>query len=222
MSIMILRGPEAAMPLVRGPQPLPRAVIRQLVQCAADAGRTVALRACSSEQELLDALRVAGQARMEIALIDPGSCVDSVRLHRVLASLRYPYVETHDDSALPAGGSWRMHRHGAWLLRAELSAGAGNRVGTSRLHGDSGRCPRRYLSRVSCITSPTTKAIAMVGRCCGGNSPTAWRYLPRVSWMPPDWCAHCAVARPRRMGWRLGRSGCARLRGCSGLHGIPM
>ncbi|MEA9566760.1 3-dehydroquinate dehydratase [Xanthomonas sp. WHRI 8932A] len=109
MSIMIVRGPEAVSPRVRGPQPLPRAVIRQLVQCAGDAGKTVALRACGSEQELLDALRVAGQARMEIALIDPGSCVDSVRLHRVLAALRYPYVETHDDSTdrpercLPAG-----------------------------------------------------------------------------------------------------------------------
>ncbi|RBG73193.1 3-dehydroquinate dehydratase, partial [Xanthomonas oryzae pv. oryzae] len=95
---MIMRGPEAAMPLVRGPQPLPRAVIRQLVACAGDAGKTVALRACGSEQELLDALRVAGQARMEIALIDPGSCVDSARLHRVLRDLPYPYVETHDDS----------------------------------------------------------------------------------------------------------------------------
>lgn len=45
MSIVIMRGPEAAMPLVRGPQPLPRAVIRQLVACAGDAGKTVALRA---------------------------------------------------------------------------------------------------------------------------------------------------------------------------------
>ncbi|MEA9825911.1 3-dehydroquinate dehydratase [Xanthomonas campestris pv. raphani] len=79
MSIMILRGPEAASSLVRGPQALPRAVITQLVRCAGDAGKTVALRACGSEQELLDALRVAGQARMEIVLIDPGSCVDSVR-----------------------------------------------------------------------------------------------------------------------------------------------
>ncbi|KAB7768468.1 3-dehydroquinate dehydratase [Xanthomonas maliensis] len=96
---MILRGPEVDAALVRGPQPLPRDVIKQLVACAGDAGKTVALRACGSEQELLDALRVAAQARMEVALIDPGSCVDSARLHRVLATLDTPYVETHDDSA---------------------------------------------------------------------------------------------------------------------------
>lgn len=41
MSIMILRGPEAASSLVRGPQALPRAVITQLVRCARDAGKTV-------------------------------------------------------------------------------------------------------------------------------------------------------------------------------------
>ncbi|MCL1551567.1 type II 3-dehydroquinate dehydratase [Xanthomonas nasturtii] len=144
MSIMILRGPEAAMPLVRGPQPLPRAVIRQLVQCAADAGRTVALRACSSEQELLDALRVAGQARMEIALIDPGSCVDSVRLHRVLASLRYPYVETHDDSAdrpercLPAGlgeciATVRGYCAQSYLLGLEIAL---EHLGCTEIQGD--------------------------------------------------------------------------------------
>lgn len=99
MTIMIVRGPEAASRLVRSPSPLPRELLRQLVARAADAGKTVALRACGSEQELLDALRVAAQARIELALVDPGACAGSARLHRVLAVLDYPYVEVHDDDS---------------------------------------------------------------------------------------------------------------------------
>lgn len=97
MSIMIVRGPEDASLLMRGPTPLPRELLRQLVARAADVGKTVALRACGSEQELLDALRVAQQARIELAVIDPGACAASPRLHRVLSGLDYPYVEAHDD-----------------------------------------------------------------------------------------------------------------------------
>ncbi|MCC5099053.1 3-dehydroquinate dehydratase [Xanthomonas campestris] len=144
MSIMILRGPEAASSLVRGPQALPRAVITQLVRCAGDAGKTVALRACGSEQELLDALRVAGQARMEIALIDPGSCVDSVRLHCMLAGLAYPYVEAHDDSAdrpepcLPAGLGQRVaivrgYCAQSYLLGLEIAL---EHLGCTEIQGD--------------------------------------------------------------------------------------
>ena len=103
MTIMIVRGPEADSRFVRSPSPLPRELLGQLVARAADAGKTVALRACGSEQELLDALRVAAQARVELALVDPGACAASARLHRVLAGLDYPYVEVHDDySDLPA------------------------------------------------------------------------------------------------------------------------
>ncbi|WP_162301141.1 3-dehydroquinate dehydratase [Xanthomonas prunicola] len=144
MSIVIMRGPEAALPLVRGPQPLPRAVIRQLVACAGDAGKTVAVRACGSEQELLDALRVAGQARMEIALIDPGSCVDSARLHRVLRDLPYPYVETHDDSVdrpercLPHGlgqciATVRGYCAQSYLLGLEIAL---EHLGCTEIQGD--------------------------------------------------------------------------------------
>lgn len=97
MSIMIVRGPELQDRLIRGPQPLPREVLRQLVERASEAGKTIALRACGSEQELLDALRVAQQTRAEIAVIDPGACGGSERLHRLLGSLRYPYVEAHAD-----------------------------------------------------------------------------------------------------------------------------
>ncbi|MDG2525389.1 3-dehydroquinate dehydratase [Stenotrophomonas sp. HITSZ_GD] len=99
MSIMIVRGPEEASRLMRGPAPLPRELLHQLVARAADVGKTVALRACGSEQELLDALRVAQQARIEVAVIDPGACAGNPRLHRVLAALDYPYVEAHDDGS---------------------------------------------------------------------------------------------------------------------------
>ena len=99
MTIMIVRGPEADSRFVRSPSPLPRELLGQLVARAADAGKTVALRACGSEQELLDALRVAAQARIELAIVDPGACAGSARLHRVLAGLAYPYVEVHDDDS---------------------------------------------------------------------------------------------------------------------------
>lgn len=98
MSIMILRGPESTARLMRAPPPLPREILRQLVARAADVGKTVALRTCGSEQELLDALRVAQQARIELAVIDPRACTGSPRLHRLLAGLDYPYVEAHDDA----------------------------------------------------------------------------------------------------------------------------
>ncbi|RBI00824.1 3-dehydroquinate dehydratase, partial [Xanthomonas oryzae pv. oryzae] len=112
--------------------------------CAGDAGKTVALRACGSEQELLDALRVAGQARMEIALIDPGSCVDSARLHRVLRDLPYPYVETHDDSVdrpercLPNGlghciATVRGYCAQSYLLGLEIAL---EHLGCTEIQGD--------------------------------------------------------------------------------------
>lgn len=101
MSIMILRGPARASRPVRGPRPLPRELLRQLVARAADVGKTVALRACGSEQELLDALRVAQRARIELAVIDPGACAGSPRLHRALAGLDYPYIEAHDEGGEP-------------------------------------------------------------------------------------------------------------------------
>lgn len=93
---------------------------------------------------MLDALRVAGQARMEIALIDPGSCVDSVRLHRVLAGLAYPYVEAHDDSTdrpercLPAGLGQRVaivrgYCAQSYLLGLEIAL---EHLGCTEIQGD--------------------------------------------------------------------------------------
>lgn len=55
----------------------------------------LSLRACGSEQELLDALRVAQQAGIEAAILDPGACTASVRLQRQMQVLDVPYVEVH-------------------------------------------------------------------------------------------------------------------------------
>ncbi|MCS4279861.1 3-dehydroquinate dehydratase [Stenotrophomonas rhizophila] len=99
MSIFIIRGPEVAGQLIRTAQPLPPLVLKSLVHRAIDAGTTVAIRACGSEQELLDALRVADHSRGEVILLDPGACVDSARLQRLLPHLHNAYVEVHDDDA---------------------------------------------------------------------------------------------------------------------------
>lgn len=130
MSIMILRGPASSECLIRGPQPLPREVLRQLVERAADAGKTLALRACGSEQELIDALRLAQQARVELVVIDPGACVQSTRLHRVLSLLACPYVEAHAD---------RADR-----LRGTMPDGLGHRV--AAVHG---YCAQSYTLALS-------------------------------------------------------------------------
>jgi len=99
MSIFIIRGPEATGRLIRTPVPLPSPVLKSLVHRAIDAGSSVAIRACGSEQELLDALRVADHCHGEVILLDPGACVGSARLQRLLPLLRNAYVEVHDDDA---------------------------------------------------------------------------------------------------------------------------
>ncbi len=50
-----------------------------------------AIRACGSEQELLDALRVADHSRGEVTLLDPGACANSLRLQRLLPYLHNAY-----------------------------------------------------------------------------------------------------------------------------------
>jgi len=80
MSIFIIRGPEASGALIRTAVPLPAPVLKSLVHRAIDAGTSVAIRACGSEQELLDALRVADHSRGEVTLLDPGACANSLRL----------------------------------------------------------------------------------------------------------------------------------------------
>ncbi|MEN5425858.1 3-dehydroquinate dehydratase [Stenotrophomonas pennii] len=100
MSIFIIRGPEASGTVIRTAEPLPALVLKTLVHRAVDAGTSVAIRACGSEQELLDALRVADHARGEVTLLDPGACAHSMRLQRLLPHLHNAYVEVHDDGAV--------------------------------------------------------------------------------------------------------------------------
>ncbi|WP_422508854.1 3-dehydroquinate dehydratase [Stenotrophomonas sp. GZD-301] len=126
MSIFIIRGPEASGALIRTAVPLPALVLKSLVHRAIDAGTTVAIRACGSEQELLDALRVADHSRGEVTLLDPGACVGSVRLQRLLPHLRNPYVEVHDDDARTP--------------EACLPADAGQRIGVAH-----GYCAQSYV-----------------------------------------------------------------------------
>lgn len=126
MSIFIIRGPEAAGPLIRTAQPLPALVLKSLVHRAIDAGTSVAIRACGSEQELLDALRVADHSRGEVTLLDPGACVGSARLQRLLPHLHNAYVEVHnDDTRAP---------------QACLPADVGQRIGVAH-----GYCAQSYM-----------------------------------------------------------------------------
>ncbi|NIJ70103.1 type II 3-dehydroquinate dehydratase [Xanthomonas sp. 60] len=113
MSIFIIRGPGATGALIRTASPLPGPVLKSLVHRAIDAGTSVAIRACGSEQELLDALRVADHARGEVTLLDPGACAHSARLHDLLPHLHNAYVEVHAEGVvqepwLPAGVGQRL------------------------------------------------------------------------------------------------------------------
>ncbi len=113
MSIFIIRGPEAAGQLIRTAAALPSPVLRGLVDRAIDAGTSIAIRACGSEQELLDALRIADHCRGEVTLLDPGACAASPRLIALLPQLHNAYVEVHDSGlrgevCIPAGLGQRL------------------------------------------------------------------------------------------------------------------
>lgn len=98
MSIVIIRGPEFEGLFSRTPPALPREVLASLVERVVCAGKTIAVRACGSEHELLHSLRMAQQSHAEIALLDPGACANSPRLRQVLDGVSMPYIEVHDDS----------------------------------------------------------------------------------------------------------------------------
>lgn len=125
MSIFIIRGPQASGGRVRTAPALPGEVLRSLVHRAVDAGTSVAIRACGSEQELLDALRVADHSRGEVTLLDPGACGGSARLQRLLPHLHNAYVEIHRG---------RTDAH-APVAEACLPAGLGQRLGIAAGYG---------------------------------------------------------------------------------------
>jgi 3-dehydroquinate dehydratase-1 len=97
MSILIVRGPAEQGVRIRGAAPLPRELLSQLVDSAGRAGCVLSVRACGSEQELLDAVRVAHQGGAEALILDADACAGSARLKRALTSLRLPcvQVDTH-------------------------------------------------------------------------------------------------------------------------------
>ncbi len=98
MSIAVIRGPESDGPHFRTPHALPHEVLGTLVDRALCAGKTIAVRGCASEQELLHSLRMAQQSHAEIALLDPGACANSPRLRKALDEISMPYIEVHNDS----------------------------------------------------------------------------------------------------------------------------
>lgn len=109
MSIAIIRGPQSIPSDDAGREVtsvraaanegiIPRKVISQLVEYASKAGKTVALRNCHSEAELLGCLHGAGEARYEFVIFDPGICAcNDDRLRTALSQMKVPYIEVHDD-----------------------------------------------------------------------------------------------------------------------------
>lgn len=61
------------------------------------AGKTIALRSCASERELLQTLTLCRRTQVELVLLDPGACSASPRLQALLAQQPLPYIEVHDD-----------------------------------------------------------------------------------------------------------------------------
>lgn len=76
--------------------PLPRAVLAQLVQHAACAGKTVSLCGCADTRELLDTLRREDPRGIEFLLFDPGlEGVAPPALDAWLRGSGIPHIEVH-------------------------------------------------------------------------------------------------------------------------------
>lgn len=98
MSIAIIRGPEPAQPESADSNAIPKEVISLLVNRASMAGKTIALRICRSDADLLHCLSRANAAGFEFVMIDPGACAsNSEQLQERLTGLGMPYIEVHDD-----------------------------------------------------------------------------------------------------------------------------
>lgn len=116
VSIVILRGPEAH----HGAARVPDAVRARLAESAAEAGKTIALRSCRSESELVEGLCGLRASGVELLLFDPGACAPaSERLRHALDALDTPYIEVHDDdmdapepSLAPRDGACLAQVHG--------------------------------------------------------------------------------------------------------------
>ncbi|MDI9238402.1 type II 3-dehydroquinate dehydratase [Lysobacter sp. LF1] len=93
MSIAIITAPNG---LVDQPAGLPREVVSQLVERAAQAGRTVAVRACSSATEVVDCLRQLNGNGTEFVLFDPGAhSLSRSAIGACVSRLGKPSIEVH-------------------------------------------------------------------------------------------------------------------------------
>lgn len=97
MPIAIIRGPEPIRLASSAPVGVPKAVIATLLENAALASKTIALRTCLTEPELIDCLSHANRERFEFVMLDPGECACSEPLDAALKQLAMPYIEVHDD-----------------------------------------------------------------------------------------------------------------------------
>lgn len=128
MSIVVIRGPEAVGPFPRAPLALPREVLSVLVDRAVCAGKTIAVRACGSERELLHSLRMARESHAEITLFDPGACAQSAGVQQALDGISMPYIEVHDDScdspepAMPNGNANRLAVVNGYMAQSYILA----------------------------------------------------------------------------------------------------
>jgi len=101
MSIAIITAHRG---LVEQPAGLPREVVSQLVERAAQAGRTVAVRACSSATEIVDCLRQSNGNGTEFVLFDPGvECLSRSAIGACVARLDLPCIEVHANADGPVG-----------------------------------------------------------------------------------------------------------------------
>jgi len=99
MSIAIITAPNGR---VDQPAGLPREVVSQLVERAAQAGRTVAVRACSSAMEIVDCLRQSGGNGTEFVLFDPGvHSLSRSGIGACVSRLGTPCIEVHAGAGGP-------------------------------------------------------------------------------------------------------------------------
>jgi 3-dehydroquinate dehydratase-1 len=95
MSILVISG---ARSLDHSMHCIPKGVVSQLVEHAALAGKTIAVRGCASEADVVRCLHCARDDGAELVLVDPGPYERSDGcIARALEDLPVPYIEVHDD-----------------------------------------------------------------------------------------------------------------------------
>lgn len=121
MSIVIIRGPDKPMQHRRDPlsQSLHGEIITGLVDSAVCAGRTLAIRSCCSDKEVIDTLAIIQRFTPEVLLIDPGTSLGDPEVCDALRRCGVPYIEIHDDTSI--------------AMEPELQGAAGQRIGI--VHG---------------------------------------------------------------------------------------